>query len=375
MKPHKFKATFQYFILLLAGIIILTGCSQEGASEPESHSIQTENRTAEQNLRDDPYNETQFYMGTYVTLTVYDDGKEETLQKGFDRVEELEKLLSPEIQDSEISQINENAGQEPIEVSNDTYELVKIADKYSSIENSSFDYTIGALTDLWRIGFDDARKPSDEEIQEILPLVNHKKVEFDEERQAIYLTEPGIKIDLGAIAKGYIADEVKKIFEEEGITTALIDLGGNVITMGGSPSREGEAWNVGIQDPIDERGQTMGSTQQSNRSIVTSGIYERYLETDDGEIYHHLLHPETGFPIENDLVSVSIITEKSVDADALSTVVYGLGLETGLDFINNREDVEGIFVTEDQEVYTSEGLKDNFILIEDSYNWMNDENT
>jgi thiamine biosynthesis lipoprotein len=310
-------------------------------------------------------------MGTYVSFTVYDENKEETIEKGFNRVEEIENLFSPEIADSEISQINKNAGEQPVEVSVETYELLKLAHEYSSIKESGFDYTIGALTNLWRIGFDDARKPSDEEIQEVLPLVDYQKVKFDDNTQSVYLTEPGMRIDLGAIAKGYIADEVRNIFEEDGVTTAIIDLGGNVVTIGGSPSRDGEFWNVGIQDPMDDRGKTMGVTQQSDNSIVTSGVYERYLETDNGEIYHHLLDPETGYPIENGLISVSIVTERSVDADALATVIYGLGLETGLDFINDRDGVEAILVTEEKDVYTSDGLNDNFELTEESYSWVN----
>ncbi len=372
MRDNELKTYSLYLILFIAGLIILTGCSQNGNNQAASSSTSTMKSEEAANLREDPYNETKFYMGTYVSFTVYDEGKEETLEKGFKKVEELENLLSPEISDSEISEINDNAGRQPVEVSDDTYDLLKLAHEYSSIEESGFDYTIGALTDLWRIGFDDARKPSDEEIQEALPLVDHQKVEFSDETQSVYLTESGMRIDLGAIAKGYIADKVREVFEEEGVTTAIIDLGGNVIAMGGSPSRDGEYWNVGIQDPISDRGETIGATRQSDESIVTSGVYERYLETEDGGVYHHLLHPETGYPIENGLVSVSIITERSVDADALATVIYGLGLEKGLDFINNRDDVEGILITEEQELYTSEGLKENFELTEESYDWINE---
>lgn len=324
----------------------------------------------EQALLTSPYEQTEFLMGTYVTLRVYDEGKEAVLKDAFARVEELADKVTVNEPGSEIDQVNEAAGKEAVELSDDVYPLIATAAEYSEISNGGFDYTIGPITDLWRIGFDDARKPEQEEIDAVLTLVDYSKVELNAENQSIFLTQPGMALDLGAIAKGYIADEIKVLFEEAEVTTAIIDLGGNVIVMGGSPTQKGEAWNIGIQDPLSERGETVGKTKQKDRSIVTSGIYERYLEV-DGEIYHHLMNPKTGYPFDNEIAGVSIISENSVDGDALSTVVFGLGLEAGLDFVNNSEDIEAIFITKDKEVYTSDGLMDNFELTNENYTWVN----
>lgn len=353
MKTYQNK---KYFSGLMMGVffILLAGC---GSKE-------------EQALLSTPYEQTEFLMGTYVTLRVYDEEKEEILEEGFARVEELADKVTVNEPGSEIDKVNEAAGKEAVELSEDVYPLIEKAAEYSEVSNGGFDYTVGPITDLWRIGFDDARKPEQAEIDAALPLVDYSKVELNAENQSIFLTQSGMSLDLGAIAKGYIADEIKVLFEDAGITTAIIDLGGNVVVMGGSPTREGEAWNIGIQDPLSERGETVGKTKQKDRSVVTSGIYERYLEV-DGEIYHHLMNPETGYPFDNEIAGVSIISDQSIDGDALSTVVFGLGLEEGLNYVNGREDIEAVFITKDKEVYTSDGLMDNFELTNENYTWSN----
>lgn len=312
------------------------------------------------------YNDTEFLMGTYVSLSVYDDGKEEAVEKGFAIVRDLAEKITGETTESEISKINAAAGVEPVVVSAAVYELIKTAADYSDALDGQFNYTIGPITNLWRIGFDDARKPSQAEIDAALQKIDFHQVVLNDDDRSVYLEETGMEIDLGAIAKGYITDKVKELFEEEGVTTAIIDLGGNVFVMGASPVREGDSWNVGIQDPFAERGESIGSTKQTNRSIVTSGIYERYLEV-DGQVYHHLMNPKTGYPFDNEIAGVSIISEKSVDGDALSTLVFGLGVKAGLDYVNGRDDVEAVFVTKDKKVYLSDGLKDNFELRKEDY--------
>lgn len=353
IKVRRVKRTLGYLAATLL-VILLVGCGS--TDEPE--------------LLTSPYEQTEFLMGTYVTLRIYDEDKEALLEDGFARVEELADKATVNEPGSEIDKVNEAAGKEPVQVSEDVYPLIETAAEYSEISEGGFDYTIGPITDLWHIGFDDARKPEQSEIDAALSLVDYTKVVLNPEEQTVFLTEPGMKLDLGAIAKGYIADEVKKLFEEAGVTTAIIDLGGNVIVMGGSPTREGEAWNIGIQDPLSERGETVGTTMQKDRSIVTSGIYERYIEV-DGEVYHHLMNPETGYPFENEIAGVSIISDRSIDGDALSTVVFGFGVEKGLEYVNNRDDIEAVFVTKEEEVYTSEGLTDNFEMTNDSYTWVN----
>lgn len=338
------RILFAFFLLFIAG------CSAE----------------EEATLLEEPYDQTEFLMGTYVSLRVYDEGKEEVMDEAFERVAELEQQIGMNIDSSEIAEINAAAGEQPVSVSDDVYELLEVSADYSALSNSGFDYTIGPITNLWRIGFDDARVPEPEEVEAVLPLVDHEKVELNVEDQSIYLTDSDMVLDLGAIAKGYITDEVKEVFQDNNVSTAIMDLGGNVVVMGDSPTREDGGFNVGVQDPYSDRGNYVGAMNLSDKSIVTSGIYERYIE-EDGEIYHHLMNPETGYPFDNNLASVTILSDESIDGDALSTVVFGFGLEDGLEYINNQEDIEAIFITKDYEIYLSSGISEDFTLTNDAY--------
>ena len=170
-----------------------------------------------------------------------------------------------------------------------------------------------------------------------------------------------MKLDLGGIAKGYIADKVWDYFAKEGVTTAVIDLGGNIVVMGGSPARNGVAWNVGIQDPVESRGTTLGTILEKDKTIVTSGIYERYLKVDN-QVYHHILNPKTGYPYENNIEGVSVIVNRSTKGDALSTSMFSVGVKEGMEYANRHKDVDVIFVTKDKKVYVSDSIKETFKL-------------
>lgn len=178
-----------------------------------------------------------------------------------------------------------------------------------------------------------------------------------------------MSLELGAISKGFIADQVKAYFEEKGISTAIINLGGNVVVMGTSPNQE-NGWKVGVQDPDKIRGATVGYVHQANRSIVTSGIYERYIEV-DGSIYHHILDPNTGYPVENDISGVTVFTDQSTDGDALSTSLFIFGIEEGLAYVNSLDGVEAVFIDKEHGVHLSEGLKDAFVLTNEEYHLAN----
>lgn len=324
----------------------------------------------ETTILDTPYEQTEFMMGTYVSLRIYDEGKDSVFEEAFNRVEELADKITTNESGSEIDAVNQASGMEAVEISEDIYTLVESAADYSAVLDGGFEYTVGPITDLWRIGFEDARVPEPEEIEAVLPLVDYTKVVLDGETKQVFLQEEGMKIDLGAIAKGYIADEIKEIFIANGITTAIIDLGGNIVVMGDSPTRDSGGFNVGVQDPFDSRGTYVAALNLRDQSIVTSGIYERYIEQ-EGEIYHHLMDPTTGYPFDNNLASVTIVSEDSIDGDALSTVAFGFGLEDGLEYVNNFDGIEGVFITKDKEVYISQGLSDNFSLTNDEYSWVN----
>jgi len=205
---------------------------------------------------------------------------------------------------------------------------------------------------LWGIGTEDARVPTEEEIAEAKKLVNYKNIEIDNNK--VFLKQKDMQLDLGAIAKGYAADEVKRIAEENNIKSAFVNLGGNVLVIG--HKADGSKWRIGIQDPRKNRGNIMAVIKAVDKTIVTSGNYERYFEK-NGNIYHHIIDPATGYPADSGLLSVSIISESSFDADALSTSVFILGLEKGMEFIKDQKNVEVLFITEDLKVYLSPGLK------------------
>ncbi len=356
------------FSLITLGIsfMVLTGCTNSAKKTTTESSASTK-------ILKDPYSDEQFLLGTYVRIRVYDEGKEAALKPAFDRVKELGDKITINQKGSEIDEVNEQAGIKPVKVSDDVYTLVKRAYEYSQDSQGGFDMAIGAITQLWRIGFDDARKPSQEEIDQALKLVDYHKIELNDQEKTVYLKEKGMIIDLGAIAKGYITDEVVKVLKKQGVTTAIVDLGGNVYVLGHSPRGENQDWAVGIQDPNMARGSVLGSIKERNKTLVTSGIYERYLEV-DGKKYHHLFDPKTGYPFDNDIASVTIITDKSIDGDGLSTAVFSMGVKKGLEYVESElnNGTEAIFVTKDDKVYVTDPIKDTFKLSEDSHYTMGD---
>lgn len=312
-----------------------------------------------------PYADQQSLLGTYVQIRIYDQGKEAVLEKAFARVKALQNKLTVNEEGSEIDLVNQYAGIKPIQVSDDVYQLAKQAYAFSEAAQGGFDMTIGPITQLWHIGFEDARKPTQAEIEQALALVDYRKVMLDDQKQTIYLAEKGMQLDLGAIAKGFITDQVVALLKKEGVTTAIIDLGGNVYVLGQSPRAENTDWQVGIQDPNQARNTIVGSLPASNQTLVTSGIYERYLKV-DGQTYHHLFDPKSGYPFDNDLAGVTIVTKHSVDADGLSTAVFSLGTKKGLAYVENLKDVDAIFVTKANQVYVSQGIQADFQLDENS---------
>lgn len=346
-------------------ILLLTAVLTTGALAACSPSASTEAPTQKRTLVETPYQDTQFLMGTVVTLRIYDKGKQPVMTKAFDRIKQLADLITVNEKGSQVDAINAAAGKSPVKVDKDVFALVKYAKAYSQKSGGSFDLAIGPITSLWHIGFADARKPAQAEIDAKLPLVNYKNVKLDEKAHTVYLTQPGMALDLGGIAKGFITDEVVKVMKANGVTTAIADLGGNIYVLGHSPKGTNADWKVGIQDPKKPRGEALGLLPASNQTIVTSGIYERYLKVGD-KTYMHLMNPQTGYPFDNELMGVSIIAKHSVDGDALSTATFDKGLREGMAFIEKQPDVEAIFITKDKHVYVSSGLTKTFTLMKDS---------
>ena len=336
----------KYIAVALLSLTILSGCS----SKDSNNLAQGDSK---------PLKESRIHMGTIVSVTLYDHKDTKIIDEVFKRVEDLESKLSINAEGTEIDKVNEAAGKEAVKVSEDAFLNIKKSLEYSRASEGSFDISIGPLVKLWSIGLPEAKVPTEEEIQEAIKLIDYTKVHLNEEERTVFLEEEGMMLDLGSVAKGYTADVIAEILRSHGVKNALIDLGGNVLALGENP--EGRPWNIGVQNPEDTRGEIIGHLSVENKSIVTSGIYERYIEH-DGKKYHHLLNPFTGYPYDNELMSVTIISEKSVDGDGRSTSVFSKGLQGGLAFVEGMEEVEAIFITKDRKVYTTSGLKDNFII-------------
>lgn len=307
-----------------------------------------------------------FQIGTYITLSIYAD--KEVPTEVFDRLFELidyyEYMVSKNIVDTELDQINKNAGIAPVKVHDELFEMIKIGIDFAGYSDGLFDISIGPLVDLWGIGTDMANVPSDADIKEKMQFIDYKTIVLDEIEKTVYLPEKNMSLDLGAIAKGYIADRVKELILEEGYDSAIINLGGNVLTVGTKPNSD--TWSIGVRDPEADAGTTMGILKLEDNSIVSSGIYERFFMAGDTR-YHHLINPKSGYPEQNGMASVSIISDLSVDGDALSTSVFLLGLEAGFELVEELENVEAVFVMADHSVYITSGLADKFILTNETY--------
>ena len=312
------------------------------------------------------YNKSYFYLGTVNEITLFNIKKsqsEQILNKCDKILRDIENKMSDTIVSSDVSKINSNAGSF-VKVSSDTFFVIEEAIKYSNLSNGNFDITIGPISDLWAIGTENARIPSTEEIQKYLNLVNYKNVTLNKNDSSIKLEKDNMKIDLGAIAKGYAADVIANYLKSNNVNSAIINLGGNVYTIGNKSNNE--PFTVGIQDPTMPRGNSIGNIKVSNKSVVTSGIYERYIESEN-KIYHHILNPSSGYPFDNELSSVTIISDKSISCDALSTSAFGLGLESGLNLIESIDNVDAIFITKNKEIYLTSNLSDKFTLTDNSF--------
>lgn len=311
-----------------------------------------------------PLTKTEVIIGTVCTISLYDNKDVAILDKAFTRLKELEDILSINKLGTELDKVNSMSGKEPLKVTDDTFKVVAQGLKYSKLSGGALDITVGPLVKLWGIGTDAAKVPSEEEIKEKLPLINYNDIVLDEINKTIFLKRENMIIDLGAIAKGYAADEVAEILTQNNVKSAIIDLGGNIFALGSK--LDGSNWKIGVQDPEDARGASIGYIEVVNKSIVTSGIYERYFES-NGKKYHHILNPKTGYPYENEILGVSILTDKSIDGDSLSTTLFALGIEKGLEFVNLQPGVEAIFISKDHNLYLTEGLKNNFHLTSNKY--------
>ncbi len=310
-------------------------------------------------------NDTRVVLGTVCTISLYEKGSQDVYDILFDRLAEIEKTMSVNIADTEVSAINNLAGIEEVEISYDTYTVLLAALDYAHLTKGAFNPAIGPLVKLWSIGTDDENIPTQISLERSLPLSNWEKVKITENNNSYFafLEQEGMSLDLGGVAKGFAADELVKILKEQSINSALIDLGGNIYALG--EKENGDPWRVGIKNPFDSTGAPVVRVDLKNQSVVTSGVYERFFEL-DGNRYHHLLDSKTGYPADNGLMSVTIVTESSMLADVLSTAVFVLGQEDGMNFLNSIGE-KGFCINNKKEVISTENLRGSIVMLDDSF--------
>lgn len=361
-KRSRSHSRFFYLILctvLVCPILLFTGCGNITDADTSTTGNQ-------------PISISSIKLNTAVQITIYDSQDKALLDDCLALCDKYELIFSRTNENSELYKLNHrkdtsdkgpNAdGQTipyPISGTADTWhiseDLASLLSQGLSITRESdgaFDIAIAPLTSLWDFTAEDPKVPDDAAIQKALPLCSSDGVTIDD--QDITLPSDDIQFDVGAIAKGYIADRMKDLLVKKGVNSAIINLGGNVLCIGSKP--DGTPFKVGIQKPFADRNETEAVMDITGKSVVSSGIYERCFKQ-NGKLYHHILNPKTGFPYDNSLISVTIISDQSVDGDALSTTCFALGLEDGLKFAE-KKGVQAVFITEDYELHYTDGFQD-----------------
>lgn len=315
-------------LVLLLSILSITGCSKQESMTSIS--------------------DTQFKFNTVMTITIYgytDTAIFNDIWAEFDR---MEQSFSANIETSDVTRFNETKTTEPIAMPRDIINMLERALPYAEKSEGRFDPTIEPIVKLWGISTDTPRKPAQSEIDEALKHVGYEQLTLDVANGTLTKKDPDVRIDLGGIAKGYSADVIAAMLKEKGIDRAILNLGGNIFALG--EKAKDTPWNVGVQNPFEPSGDVLATLKVVNKSVVTSGTYERYFEQ-DGVKYHHILSPFDGYPINNEIIGVSIISDRSVDGDILSTTTFSLGLDKGRELINGLDHVAAIFITQNKEIY------------------------
>jgi FAD:protein FMN transferase len=303
-------------------------------------------------------------LGTVCTVTLYEGGTEKTLEAVFSRLHQIEDRMTNNREQSEVSRVNQAAGSHPVPVSPDTFQVITEGLARSRTGGGLFDITVGPLVKLWGIGTEHARIPLEKEILAARSLIDYRMVALDESARTVFLQRPGMVLDLGGIAKGYASDEAARILRENGVRRALINLGGNVVTVGVKPG--GARWRIGIQDPGKPRGEHLGVVTVGQTAVITSGVYERYFD-ENGVRYHHIMDPRTGYPARSGLLSVTVVTERGIMGDGSTSLSFILGLAEGRRYVESVPGMQGIFVTDAHEVFVTPGIKGSFQLTSPDY--------
>lgn len=324
MQKHTVKNRRKLFLMpCILLVLFLSGCARQSK----------------------PLSATGFYFDTVITITLYQPCKQELLDQCMELAEYYENLFSPNIEGSDIWRINHGNG-DYVPVSEETLSLLSTALSYAELSDGLVDPAIGALSTLWNFGSDNQQiVPSEEAINDALLHTGYPLIEIKED--CVRLSDAHASVDLGFIAKGYIGDRMKEYLLSEGVTSATINLGGNVVALGQKP--DGSPFKIGIQKPFESSGTTALVLELSDKSVVSSGNYERYFIQND-ILYHHILSPQTGYPADSGLSQVTIISGQSVDGDALSTLCFILGYEKAARLLKDYPEIQAVFITTDGQI-------------------------
>ena len=323
------------FLPLLLCLVILSGCTApSGEAEPAQVQF--------------------FSMDTIMSIRVYNDGGEDAVQAARQEVERLDKLLSRTDPDSEISALNRHAGDGTfVSMEPEVIQLLAFAQSVPQWLPGAFDITIAPIMDAWGFTTEKQHVPSDDALSAAMALVDSSLLTVDETTSSARLERAGMEVDLGAVAKGFAASRAEAVLRDYNVTSALLDLGHNITAIGSK--LDGSPWQVAVQDP-QNTSEALCVLSLADQTASTSGGYERYFEQ-DGVIYHHIIDPKTGYPAQNGLLSVTVVSSNQMLADALSTALFVAGPEEALDFWRSRDDFELVLCTDDNRVIVTEGLE------------------
>jgi thiamine biosynthesis lipoprotein len=329
--------------VLLCCSFAFSGCVEKREEAQEMLSKYSE---------EDLHEMTTFAMDTVMQFTLYNENGEQLLTDAEQEIRRLERLFSVTMEDSEIARLNEQSGLGEVSLSEDTLKVLKRGKEIGELTNQAFDITISPVVKAWGFTTESEKHvPSKETLESLLPLTKTDDLKIDESTSTAELLKKGMAVDLGGIAKGYTSDAVTALLKENGVTSGLIYLGGNISTIGIKPN--GEKWKVAIENPQDVN-DYVAILEVQDCSVITSGGYQRYFE-ENGKRYHHIIDSNTGYPADKGLLSVTIISKDGTKADGLSTALFVMGLEEAVDLWRNSGDFEAVFITDDGKVIATEG--------------------
>jgi len=310
-----------------------------------------------------PVTRTQQLPFELATVTLYDHASDSTFAACFARIDEILDKFNMYSANSEISSVNQAAGKGAVSVSADFCEALRQVLQLSSLTDGLFDATVGPIVKLWKIGSDQAHVPKPEEIRSALRLVGWKDVVLDEKARTVTLLHPGMTLDFGAILESFAAVEAGRLLHARGVRDAVVDVEGKVMALGSRP--DGAPWRIGIQTPGASTGTYLGVVEVRDEVVNTSGSYERFF-LQKGRRYQHIFNPHTGYPVDNGVESVTVISNRLHNADGTTLAILALGVEKGLAFAKQLS-VDAIIIGEDKKIHMTVGVRRHFTLYDSSY--------